>query len=96
MAVTREELLAEGEANVNAAVDELRRVASMTHSELVCETIRTAIVTIEAHRHTCKIISEFFPAIEPIRNDDLASTLRLRLRLVDALREWKSKNEHGD
>ena len=91
--VTREQLLNEGTAATNAAVDELRRVASMTHAELVCEAIHRALVTIEVHRQSCKILPELFPEMGAIHNDDLAATLRLRLRLLEALREWSDKDD---
>jgi hypothetical protein len=88
MSCTREQLIADGEARINKALAEVARVARMTKAEMVTEAIYEAIWAIELHRHECEFVPKYLPNIAPITNGDLIETLRLRLKLLEDLREW--------
>ena len=94
--ISREQVLTSGARNVAAPLADVRRLANMTHREIVAEAIRRVLVQIEMHRLDCRLIGEVYPQSELITNDDLVNLLLLRVQLIEALQAWESKNENGD
>ncbi len=86
--ITRDEVLESGARSVATALADVRRLARMSHREIVAESIRRVLVAIEMHRLDCRMLGEIYPQSELITNDDLANLLRLRVELIASLREW--------